>query len=56
MRDPPRDGKGFKGFLPRPDEFYFTTGKKKISENARAGARFGLRTSLNLSYEHLVTT
>jgi hypothetical protein len=33
---PPRDGKGFKGFLPQLDEFYFTTGKKKISENADA--------------------
>jgi hypothetical protein len=32
----PRDGKGFKGFLPQLDEFYFTTGKKKISENAGA--------------------
>jgi hypothetical protein len=27
---PPRDGKGFKGFLPQLDEFYFTTAKKKI--------------------------
>jgi hypothetical protein len=35
-RYPPRDGKGFKGFLPQLDEFYFTTGKKKISENADA--------------------
>jgi hypothetical protein len=33
---PPRDGKGFKGFLPQLDEFYFTTGKKKISENTDA--------------------
>jgi hypothetical protein len=33
---PPRDGKGFNGFLPQLDEFYFTTGKKKISENADA--------------------
>jgi hypothetical protein len=32
---PPRDGKGFKGFLPQLDEFYFTTGKKKILENCR---------------------
>jgi hypothetical protein len=32
---PPRDGKGFKGFLPQLDEFYFTTAKKKILENCR---------------------
>jgi hypothetical protein len=32
---PPRDGKGFKGFLPQLDEFYFTTAEKKIFENCR---------------------
>jgi hypothetical protein len=34
-RVPPRDGKGFKGFLPQLDEIYFTTAKKKILENCR---------------------
>jgi hypothetical protein len=33
---PPRDVKGFKGFLPQLDEFYFTTGKKNFFENADA--------------------
>jgi hypothetical protein len=26
---PPREGKGFKGFLPQLDEIYFTTAKIK---------------------------
>jgi hypothetical protein len=32
---PPREGKGFKGFLPQLDEIYFTTAKKKSLENCR---------------------
>ena len=42
---PPRDGKGFKGFLPQLDEFYSTTGKKKISENTDALFRISWMTN-----------
>jgi hypothetical protein len=42
---PSRDGKGFKGFLPQLDELYFTTGKKKISENADALFRISRMTN-----------
>jgi hypothetical protein len=42
---PTGDGKGFKGLLPQLDEFYFTTGKKKISEDADALFRISRMTN-----------